>query len=66
MNLKNDKLFPRFSAYGFLKNLRFFDPFIILIFREAGLSFLDIGGASEIEISAQIKSPFKRTSHLRL
>ena len=45
MNQKNDKLFPRFAAYDFLKNLRFFDPFIILIFREAGLSFLDIGGA---------------------
>ena len=43
MNLKNDHLFPRFAAYGFLKNLRFFDPFIILIFREAGLSFLQIG-----------------------
>jgi MFS family permease len=41
--LKNDRLFPRFAAYGFLKNLRFFDPFIILIFREAGLSFLQIG-----------------------
>ncbi len=43
MNLKNDSMFPRFAAYGFLKNLRFFDPFIILIFREAGLSFLQIG-----------------------
>jgi MFS family permease len=43
MNLKTDRLFPRFAAYGFLKNLRFFDPFIILIFREAGLSFLQIG-----------------------
>lgn len=29
--------------YGFLKNLRFFDPFIILFFRSAGLSFLQIG-----------------------
>ena len=36
-------MFPRFAAYGFLKNLRFFDPFIILIFREEGLSFLQIG-----------------------
>ena len=36
-------MFPRFALYGFLKNLRFFDPFIILIFREAGLSFLQIG-----------------------
>ena len=43
MMFKNDKMFPRFAAYGFLKNLRFFDPFIILIFREAGLSFLQIG-----------------------
>ena len=41
--LKNDRMFPRFAAYGFLKNLRFFDPFIILIFREAGLSYLQIG-----------------------
>jgi MFS family permease len=40
---KRDKMFPRFALYGFLKNLRFFDPFIILIFREAGLSFLEIG-----------------------
>jgi MFS family permease len=41
--LKKDRMLPRFSLYGFLKNLRFFDPFIILIFREAGLSFLQIG-----------------------
>ncbi|MCF6278192.1 MAG: MFS transporter [Anaerolineales bacterium] len=43
VSLKNDRMFPRFALYGFLKNLRFFDPFIILIFREAGLSFLQIG-----------------------
>ncbi len=42
MNQK-DRMFPRFALYGFLKNLRFFDPFLILIFREAGLSFLQIG-----------------------
>jgi len=41
--LKNDRMLARFSLYGFLKNLRFFDPFIILIFREAGLSYLQIG-----------------------
>jgi len=40
---KKDRMFPRFALYGFLKNLRFFDPFIVLIFREAGLSFLQIG-----------------------
>ncbi len=33
----------RFSAYGFLKNQRYFEPFLILAFREKGLSFLDIG-----------------------
>ncbi len=38
-----DKMFYKFSAYGFLKNLRFFDPFMILFFRETGLSFLEIG-----------------------
>jgi len=36
-------MFYRFSAYGFLKNLRFFEPFIILIFRANGLSFFQIG-----------------------
>lgn len=38
-----DRMYPRFALYGFLKNLRFFDPFIILIFRDAGLSYLQIG-----------------------
>jgi len=37
------EMFYRFALYGFLKNLRFFDPFLILFFREAGLSFLQIG-----------------------
>jgi MFS family permease len=41
--IPRDKMFYQFSAYGFLKNLRFFDPFIILIFRSYGLSFLQIG-----------------------
>jgi len=38
-----DKQYFKFSLYGFLKNLRFFDPFILLFFREMGLSFLQIG-----------------------
>ncbi len=33
----------RFSLYGFLKNQRYYDPFIVLAFREKGLSFLQIG-----------------------
>lgn len=40
---KKDTMFYRFSAYGFLKNLRFFEPFLILLFREAGQSFTQIG-----------------------
>jgi MFS family permease len=43
MMIKKDLMFYRFSAYGFLKNLRFFEPFLILIFRDAGLTFLQIG-----------------------
>jgi len=36
-------MFYKFALYGFLKNFRFFDPFLILFFRETGLSFLQIG-----------------------
>lgn len=36
-------MYPRFCAYGFLKNLQFFDPFLIFFFRENGLGFLEIG-----------------------
>jgi len=43
LQIKRDSQFYRFAAYGFLKNLRFFDPFLILFFREMGLSFLQIG-----------------------
>jgi len=38
-----DLQYYKFSLYGFLKNLKFFDPFIILFFKETGLSFLQIG-----------------------
>ena len=33
----------RFSLYGFLKNQRYFEPFLVLAFREKGLSFFQIG-----------------------
>jgi len=33
----------RFSLYGFLKNQTYFEPFLILIFLEKGLSFFEIG-----------------------
>ncbi|NPA75402.1 MAG: MFS transporter [Euryarchaeota archaeon] len=36
-------MFYKFSAYGFLKNLRLFEPFLILFFLSSGLSYTDIG-----------------------
>ncbi len=33
----------RFSLYGFLKNQRYFEPFLMLAFVDKGLSFLQIG-----------------------
>ncbi len=41
--IKKDIQFYKFCLYGFLKNLKFFDAFIILFFREMGFSFLKIG-----------------------
>ncbi|MFP4640719.1 MAG: MFS transporter [Dehalococcoidia bacterium] len=36
-------MIKRFSLYGFLKNQRYFEPFIILFFLANGLSFTQIG-----------------------
>lgn len=53
--ITKDRMFYRFSLYGFLKNLRFFDPFILLIFRSYGLSYLQIGVLYSIrDIAANI------------
>lgn len=38
-----DRQFIKFSAYGFLKNLRFFEPFLVLFFLEKGISYLEVG-----------------------
>jgi MFS family permease len=43
MAFPRDFQFYRFCTYGFLKNLRFFEPFMVLYFRSIGLSFLEIG-----------------------
>jgi MFS family permease len=40
---KKDRQFWKFCAYGFLKNLRFFEPFLILFFLEKGISYWQIG-----------------------
>ncbi len=55
MPIPKDRMYLKFRLYGFLKNQRFFDPFIILFFREMGMSFLDIGLLFSIrEISTNI------------
>jgi len=37
------KMMTRFSLYGFLKNLNFSEPFLILFYLSLGLNFLQIG-----------------------
>jgi len=55
MSFRRDSMYVRFRWYGFLKNLRFFDAFLILFLREMGLSFLQIGVLYSIrEISANL------------
>ena len=44
-----DLQFRKFCAYGFLKNLDFFDPFLILFFRSKGLSYTEIGSLYAIK-----------------
>lgn len=36
-------MLARFSLYGFLKNQRYFEPFLVLAFLEKGVSFFQIG-----------------------
>ncbi|MCP4214547.1 MAG: MFS transporter [bacterium] len=38
-----DLQFYKFCAYGFLKNLRFFEPFLVLFFLEMGIDYIHIG-----------------------
>lgn len=38
-----DLQYVKFSAYGFLKNLRFFEPFMVLFLLEQDISFLHVG-----------------------
>lgn len=42
-SFEKDLQYYKFCLYGFFKNLRLFEPFIILIFLDSGLSFLQIG-----------------------
>ncbi len=39
-----DLQYYKFCAYGFLKNLRFYEPFLMLFFLDKGLTYAQIGG----------------------
>ena len=41
--ISSSSMIFRFSLYGLLKNQRCFEPFLILVFLEKGLSFFEIG-----------------------
>ncbi|MHA1792639.1 MAG: MFS transporter [Promethearchaeota archaeon] len=41
--LKKDKYIIFFSFYGFFKNLKFFEPYLLLIFINSGLSLFQVG-----------------------
>jgi len=41
--IKKDKQIKKFSAYGFLKNLKFFEPYLVLFLLGNGLNFFQIG-----------------------
>ena len=52
---RKDLQYVKFCGYGFLKNLRFFDAFLVLFFLEKHLSFTEIGALYAIrEILANI------------
>lgn len=40
---QKDRQYVQFCLYGFLKNLRIFEPFLILFLAQAGMSFTQIG-----------------------
>ncbi len=45
-----DPMFPRFALYGFLKNLRFYEPFMVLYFLSLGFSYTEIGVLVSIQM----------------
>lgn len=50
-----DLQYYKFCLYGFLKNLRFFEPFLLLFFLEKGLDYFEIGALYAVkEIATNI------------
>jgi MFS family permease len=55
LSFRRDLQYAKFSAYGFLKNLRFFEPFMVLFLLSKGVSYLEIGALYAIrEIAINI------------
>ncbi len=50
VKFKKDLQYYKFCLYGFLKNQRFFDPFLMLFFLEKGLTYLQIGSIYSIKM----------------
>ncbi|MDC7219416.1 MAG: MFS transporter [Spirochaetales bacterium] len=54
-DIYQDKQYYKFSAYGFLKNLRFFEPFFVLALLSRGIDYLQIGSLYAIrEVTVNI------------
>ncbi len=41
--IRHDKQIMKFSLYGFLKNLKFFEPYLVIFLFAGGLNFFEIG-----------------------
>ncbi|MFO8064663.1 MAG: MFS transporter [Spirochaetia bacterium] len=52
LGFDRDLQYIKFSAYGFLKNLQFAEPFLILFLRARGLDYLEIGSLYAIRMVA--------------
>ncbi|MBI9043824.1 MAG: MFS transporter [Anaerolineaceae bacterium] len=42
-NISHDRLIKKFSYYGLLKNLRFFEPYLLIFLLNNGISYIQIG-----------------------
>ncbi|MFP4612889.1 MAG: hypothetical protein ACLFM5_05820 [Spirochaetaceae bacterium] len=49
---ERDIRYVKFSAYGFLKNLRFVEPFLVLFLLSRGMDYLAIGSLYAVRMVA--------------
>ncbi len=53
VRFKKDIQYYKFCLYGFLKNQRFFDPFLMLFFLEKNLLYMQIGALYSVKMIAR-------------